>query len=377
MTFLIKLNLLFFGLGLCSAFLCLYHDRISLGRYESKSGFSQDFFDSVYLTALKAFTFFYYSSIFLIAVSTVLLSILIIPAVMSLPTELTIGLLVIMTVMSLSALFTLPVIIKNYSQDKYYYISITPGTEPELCDLANELAYQFEMLPIEDIRITPGTEIQITEDANTLDDVFYGGSKRIEIGLSSLQFLTSDDLKVLLARQFALYEKGDQILDIVIGRMNRKMKLVRENLAEAGFFYVLNPVYWFSYLGSLSVPFITRDYLTLTEMKADSAAVEYTGIKRLKSALVRLNVETEHHREIIESAKLHRVIGQENLDNIYNVLKRSYRLPDETAGGMSEFIFTVYLLALSVESICHSYSISSGLSCMLPMTSISLSNLSW
>ena len=75
-------------------------------------------------------------------------------------------------------------------------------------------------------------------------------------------------------------------------------------------------------------------------MKADSAAVEYTGIKRLKSALVRLNVETEHHREIIESAKLHRGIGQENLDNIYNVLKRSYWLPDETAGSMAEFIFS-------------------------------------
>lgn len=340
MAFLLKLNLIILGTGLCLGIICFYLDRGLLGRYESRGSLSQDLFNQLYLIMLKSMALFYFTGLFMIAFSTVIFGIYSVPYILALPVEISVGLLSVIAALAVGGILALPAAFKRPIIDDSVYLTAMPANEPALYELADEMVDHFNMPPIADIRITPGAEIQITEDVYCIDDVFDGGSKRIEIGLASLQFLTASDFKMLLARQFSSFRNGDQSLGVIVNKLNRRLKLMTDNLLAAGFIYTINPVFLFAYSAQSLVSHITRDCSLLAEINADELAAEFGGSNRLKNALARYNVETENYRGIIEAAGLRRGPGDEGLENIYDVMRNAYREPNNIISEMAGYLFS-------------------------------------
>jgi len=340
MAFLLKLNLLILSTGLCFGVVCFYLGRGLIGRHESQKSISQDLFNQIYLITLKAMSLIYFAGIFILAFSLVIFGIYSVPYILALPIEISAGLLAVIAVFALWGILAMPVAFRRPIEDNSVFLTITQAAEPVLFQLADELADHFNMPAIADIRITPGAEIQIKEDVYSIDDVFNGGSKRIEIGFSCLQFLTTSDLKVLLARQFSFFRDGDQSLGVIVNRLNRRLQLITDNLLMAGFIYTFNPVFLFAYSGQSLISYVTRDCLLLAEIDADESTAEFSGTNRLKNALARYNVEIENHRAVIEAVDHRLDSGYESLGNIYDVIRNSHREPIDRISEMARYMFS-------------------------------------
>ncbi|MCD6162368.1 MAG: hypothetical protein J7K40_08150 [candidate division Zixibacteria bacterium] len=342
MLFIVKLNLIVLGVGAILAGLCFYLDRRLLQNYKEYPDETQETAEFVYLSFMKTLTVFYFMDIFLITISLTVIAVLSMPHIFSLPPELSLLILVGEALFVLGGIATLPVALKKRYADTTAYISVSHMTEPILSKLSDELAERFDISSVDDIHITPGAEIEIAEDVNSLDNIFSGGYKRLKIGLSSLQFLTASDLKVLLARQFAYYDGSDESAGIVIKRLNQRFQAIADNIIDYEILLSFNPVAWFAFMGRTVISNITSGYSLVSELKADVAAAEYSGTSRLKNALARYHVESELLKETINTVNSKREYGQDDLGNIYQAMKGARFKTSNEIGEMVKYLFDDY-----------------------------------
>lgn len=353
MLFIVKFNLIFLGVSAILAGFCLYLDRRLLQNYEEYPFEPQETTENIYLSLIKTLTVFYFAHLFLIAASLAVIAIFSLPYLLSLPSELILIILIGEAFIVLGGIIALPVALRKRYIDITAYLPASRKTEPEISKLSDELAQRFDISPVDDIHITPGAEIEIAEDVNSLDNIFNGGLKRLKIGLSSLQFLTASDLKVLLARQFAYYDSSDESAGIVIKRLNQRLRTITENLLDFEILLAFNPVAWFAYIGKAVISNITSGYSLVSELKADNAAAEYCGTSRLKNALARYNVESELLKETINAVSSKQIYEQGDLGNIYQAMKTARFKPSDEIGEMVKYLFDDYE-SLARKGIGHS-----------------------
>lgn len=326
MVLLLKLNLVFLGFVGALGIICILLDRLLLYLYDRPQGLIYDLSEYFYLLSLKAYTVAYFISLPLVTASGVLIAILSISYVLSITGEMSFVILAILGWLSLGGVWVLAVAVKKTTTGENDFIIATPATEPQLYKLSAEITGHFNVSSVREIHITPGAEIQIKEDIANLDDVFYGGSKTMEVGLSTLQFLTVNNLKVLFARQYAYYSDGENSAGVFIRRLNSRMRAMSDNLLGAGILLTFNPVAWLVLLGQGATLYITRGFNQVVELKADEEAAAFCGVYQLKNALTRYSVETELHKGIIPGDRIRRRAGQPMLENIYNFMKPDYSL---------------------------------------------------
>ncbi len=326
MLFVLKLNLVFLGLVSVSGVVCFLLDRLLLYLYEQPYRLINEISGYLYLLFLKSYTVVYFISIPILGVSVVIMSVLSISYVLSITGELSFVILAILTWLSLNGLLTLTVVFKKKSTNDDHFITATPATEPELYKLSAELSRYFKVAPVKIIKITPGAEVIIKDDIATLDNVFYGCSKVMRVGLSALQFLTANELKAMFARQYAFYMDGEKSTGLYIRRLNSYLKSATDNVLSYGFLFMLNPVALFLLLGQAITLYLTHGFNQILELKADERAATLCGLNRYKNAVIKYNVETHLHENIIPNDSFRRQPGQPMLENIYSYMKPDYSL---------------------------------------------------
>jgi hypothetical protein len=339
MLYVINANLYILGAEAILAVLCLCLDKY-FGKFQiidlSKKRTS---FELLYFALLKTLSVFYFAHIFFISLSSITLVYLSLPYIFLLPSELSTAVLVLEIFIIFSTIFAIVKILNKNTDKPTSHIPITPQTEPLLFNLIDELSEYYSVPQINDVYITPGAELDIVENVHSLDDIFYGGSKKLVVGLSALQFLTASDFKVLLTRQFALHSTIDESGGLFVKRLIRRLEILVTNINNNSGIFTFVPVAWFAYLGQIVFSNITNGYTLLLELRADEETADYCGTNQLKVALSRYNVETEMLKETIAIVSSQSIDEHKDLGHIYQSIKKARFKPDDEVAEIVKYLF--------------------------------------
>jgi len=323
-VFFLKLDFSMILITALFAITCYWLSKKLWTKYIIHKVKKQLFTEQMLTYSLKAFTSFYLMSMFLLAFTLPVIAysywdvLTVLPSEMGYFTILSIGLVAI------GGLVTFAVAIRHKRNVLDTYIPISPESEPELFELIRLLSAQYDVKKVNDVRITPGSEISLSESVVTFDDVLAGNTKVVEIGLSAMELLNASDLKVLLARQFAYYAESNEPPMAFIKRFKSRLTAMNNNLMEAGFLLMFNQTAAMIMPSTSLIDWLTGDYQTMAEFKADESVANFTGTNRLTHALARYGVETELYRDIIDMVD-NRSRGQEAPleGNIYDSMRRA------------------------------------------------------
>ena len=307
------------GLGMCIALL----SRQMRLDYEASRNTRQHTLEYFLLLSLKGFTIAYLISMLAVAVFPSMLLLLSWPVIQSLPGELPYAVTIGLALMGIGGLVAMPTAFLKKPRPSRRYLPVDMVSEPGMYGLIAELASQFDMPMLTDIRLTPGADLRIREQAETFDQVFAGGGKIVEIGLAGLEMLNAGDLKILLARELFHFADNTNLSMAFIRRLASRFDILTENFSNSGFLMMLNPVAWMAFLAKPAIYLITEEYLVMNEFRADNQVLITSGSNRLAHALARYNVETELYRDLLNIIARSDKTGIGYVGNVYNSMRRA------------------------------------------------------
>jgi hypothetical protein len=315
------LTSLTFGLGI----ICYLFDRAFSQSALQKDQFVGELTELFYIGFLKTFALCFFTAVVAIPVSAAFVAYKSLGDWLSAADEITLFAFGLAAWFTITGVYTVIATFRRTTTSRLNYIHITPGDAPDLFAQNEELARQFKVAPVKIIRLTPDSQVAIIEEINRLDDIYYGGKKRWEIGLAALQYLSVVDLKILMAAEYARYTPNQPKPIMFANRLNQRLSDMSENLARAGFFGVFNPVGWLIALANYSIGSIVSGALETGEIRAKNEVARFYGEKPYFQAFTRNNIESTVYREIISAADGRRRPGTPELTNIYQHIRSDRR----------------------------------------------------
>jgi hypothetical protein len=321
MQFTLKLSLFLtamtFGLGI----ICYWCDRAYALSAAKKDQFSRELTELFYLGFLKTFTISFFAAIIMMPLGAAFVAYKSLGDWLAAADEITLFIFAITAWFAATGIYT--TITAMFIPGKTYdhAFQLMPADAPELFVHNNELAGQFGIKPVKIIRLFPDSRIVLHEDIARMDDIYYGGKKRWEIGLAALQYLSVVDLKILMAAEYARYGSNQPKSTLFAGRLVKRLSKISDNLSRAGFFGVFNPVGWLIMLANYAIGSIVSGALETGETQGRDELARFYGEKAYLQALTRNDIESTVYREIIAVTEGSRRPGTPELTNIYQHIR--------------------------------------------------------
>ncbi len=158
--------------------------------------------------------------------------------------------------------------------------------EPQLHAVVDEVAGRVETSPVDQLYLAPGSEIGVHQEGRGPFGVFGVKQRVLTLGLGSLQHLTADELKSILAHEYAHFSHGDTFFSRFIHQVSLAISQSLTGMGQAGgTLNYVNPFFWFLFLYYRAYSMMAAGYSRSREFLADRMAASLYGSDVFRSAL--------------------------------------------------------------------------------------------
>lgn len=202
-------------------------------------------------------------------------------------------------------------------------LPLTRASEPQLYRAVDEVAAKVDMAPVDKIFLAPGSGIGVHQDGRGPFGMFGVKDRVLTLGMGSLQHLSIDEFKSIMAHEYAHFSHGDTFYSRFIHQVTASIHQSLAGMAEtAGQLNYVNPFYWFLVLYYKAYEMMAAGFSRSREFLADRMAVSLYGRDVFQSALTSVATQgTVAERSVIE--KVVAGLNQNELcENAYDLYRQ-------------------------------------------------------
>lgn len=160
---------------------------------------------------------------------------------------------------------------------------------PRLHACVAEVAARVDTPPVDDLSIAPGSEIGVRQEGRGPFGIFGIKRRVLIMGMSSLNILTVDQLKAILAHEYAHFSHGDTFFSRFIYQVTLSLEhSLRAVGGAGGWITYINPFFWFLYLYYYSYSLLSAGFSRSREFLADRMAATLYGSDAFADGLVKV-----------------------------------------------------------------------------------------
>ena len=189
---------------------------------------------------------------------------------------------------------------------------------PKLYAALADVARRVDTRPVDEVYIAPGSEIGVHQEGRGPFGVFGIKRRVLTLGLSAMHCLTVDELKSILAHEYAHFSHQDTFFSRFIYRVDTSIQTALGGMGAAGgkLNYV-NPFFWFLYLYYKAYSLLSAGYSRSREFLADRMACSLYGSNVFASALTKVCTEGPFFEMTMYSTVSHLLSEQKAFVNMY------------------------------------------------------------
>jgi Zn-dependent protease with chaperone function len=189
---------------------------------------------------------------------------------------------------------------------------------PRLYAALQEVARRVDTSPVDEIYIGPGSEIGVHQEGRGPFGVFGTKRRVLTLGLSTMRSLSVDELKSILAHEYAHFSHQDTFFSRFIHSVDLSIDTALNGMGAAGgkVNYV-NPFFWFLYLYYRAYSLLSAGYSRSREFLADRMACSLYGANVFQSALTKVCTDGPFFENTMYGAVAHLLSEQKALVNMY------------------------------------------------------------
>ncbi|MGV3605855.1 MAG: M48 family metalloprotease [Planctomycetaceae bacterium] len=207
---------------------------------------------------------------------------------------------------------------------------------PKLFSALDEVAQRVDTLPMTDVYIAPGWEIGVHEVGRGPFGVFGTKARVLTLGLAAMKHLSVDELKSILAHEYAHFSHRDTFFSRFIHRVDVSIDTALGGMVGAGgYLNYVNPFYWFLYLYYRAYSLLSAGYSRSREFLADRMACTLYGANVFHSALRKVSTDGPLFELSMYPTVSGMVAEGNQFTNMYEVFEE-FRTADVSASQRAE-----------------------------------------
>jgi Zn-dependent protease with chaperone function len=191
-----------------------------------------------------------------------------------------------------------------------------------LFGVAREVADRVDTRPIDDIYIAPGSGIGVFQQGRGPFGIFGVKRRILTLGLSTMHFLTVDELKSILAHEYAHFSHSDTFYSRFIHQVTISIEQALQGIGGTiGKWNYINPFYWFLYLYYRAYSLLASGFSRSREFLADRMACVLYGSDVFGSALSKVAIEGDLFESTAYENVAHLLAKDQAFVNIYQTFR--------------------------------------------------------
>jgi Zn-dependent protease with chaperone function len=197
-------------------------------------------------------------------------------------------------------------------------IKKTPADCPKLYGALQEVARRVDTSPVDEVYLAPGAEIGEHQEGRGPFGIFGTKRRVLTLGLSTMRSLTADELKSILAHEYAHFSHKDTFFSRFVRSVDLSIHTALSGMAEAGgWLNYVNPFYWFLYLYYRAYSLLSAGYSRSREFLADRMACSLYGANVFASALTKVGTDGPFFESTMYSSVSHLLGEDKTFINMY------------------------------------------------------------
>ena len=195
----------------------------------------------------------------------------------------------------------------------------TETDEPQLHGLLAEVAQRVDTDPVNEVYLGPGSEIGVHQTGRGPFGIFGVKQRVLTLGLASLQYLTADELRSILAHEYAHFSHGDTFTGRFIHQVTLSIEQSLRGMGEAGgAMNYVNPFFWFMYLYYKAYSMMAAGFSRSREFLADRMAAVLYGSDVFKKALTKVATHGSYFEMGMYNNVAHLLESNQMFENVYD-----------------------------------------------------------
>jgi Zn-dependent protease with chaperone function len=163
---------------------------------------------------------------------------------------------------------------------------------PRVYQVLAEVAGRVDTDPVDEVYLAPGSSIGVHQEGRGPFGIFGVKRRVLTLGLSTMHFLTVDELKSILAHEYAHFSHADTFYSRFIYQVTLSIEGALNGMAATGgWVHYVNPFYWFLFLYYKTYRLLAAGYSRSREFLADRMASGLYGSNVFASALTKVRTD--------------------------------------------------------------------------------------
>jgi Zn-dependent protease with chaperone function/tetratricopeptide (TPR) repeat protein len=160
---------------------------------------------------------------------------------------------------------------------------------PRLFQTVSEVAQRVDTPPVDEIYLAPGSSIGVHQEGRGPFGSFGVKRRVLTLGMSTMHFLTVNELQSILAHEYAHFSHRDTYYNRFIYQVTLSITQALNGIgASGGKLNYVNPFFWFLYLYYKAFTLLSAGFSRSREFLADRMAASLYGADVFASALTKV-----------------------------------------------------------------------------------------
>lgn len=204
----------------------------------------------------------------------------------------------------------------------HFGLPTTDAEAPRLFAALRDVAARTMSRPIDNVFLTPGSDIGVYQDGRGPFGMFGVKRRVLSLGLATMESLTIDEFKSILAHEYAHFSHRDTFYSRFIQQVAISISTALGGMSAAGgSLNSVNPFYWFFWLYHHAYSLLSCGFSRSREFLADRMAVGLYGRSTFESALTKVAVEGTLFEATMYPAVANLLMEGKALENIYDTYR--------------------------------------------------------
>ena len=204
----------------------------------------------------------------------------------------------------------------------HFGLPTTDAEAPRLFAALRDVAVKTMSRPIDNVFLTPGSDIGVYQDGRGPFGMFGVKRRVLSLGLATIEALTIDEFKSILAHEYAHFSHRDTFYSRFIQQVAISISTALGGMSAAGgSLNSVNPFYWFFWLYYHAYSLLSCGFSRSREFLADRMAVGLYGRSTFESALTKVAVEGTLFEATMYPAVANLLMEGKALENIYDTYR--------------------------------------------------------
>jgi Peptidase family M48 len=157
---------------------------------------------------------------------------------------------------------------------------------PRLFEVLREVARRVDTEAVDEVFLDPGCSVSVHQEGRGPFGIFGVKRRVLSLGISTMHFLTVDELKAILAHEYAHFSHADTFWICFIYQVTLSIATATRGMFEVGGWLTFaNPFYWFFYLFQKAYALLSSGFSRSREFLADRMACSLYGSNVFATAL--------------------------------------------------------------------------------------------